>query len=217
MRLTVLQRRAWKALAGLSSRPVLFGGAALLAWDISTRPTQDLDLLWSGVDSLASLPAEVTAALQAAGFEVDTVQRAPTFVRLSARIGGEAIVLDLVAEPGAALSSPVAIDVDGVRLDVAPPSQLLVDKLCALLSRQEGRDLQDLAALLGSGLDLTTALAAAPARDGGFSALTLAWILRGWRMAPVGATCRWDAAMTAAMTAFRDDLVERLVAAVSTD
>jgi phosphoribosyl-dephospho-CoA transferase len=47
---------------------------------------------------------------------------------------------------------------------VETPHQLLVNKLCALLSRSELRDLVDVRVLIESGLDLTRALADCPAR-----------------------------------------------------
>ena len=63
----------------------------------------------------------------------------------------------------------------GLRIDAA--ADILVNKLCALVSRSELRDLEDVRALVASGLDLDRALDQAPSKDGGFSPMTLAWLL----------------------------------------
>lgn len=52
-----------------------------------------------------------------------------------------------------------------------------MNKLTALLSRWAVRDLVDVRALVASGEDLDRALRDAPAKDGGFSPQTLAWVL----------------------------------------
>ena len=84
-------------------------------------------------------------------------------------------------------------------------SPILVDKLCALLGRSEPRDLHDVRELLATGGDLSAALEDAPRKDGGFSALTLAWVLRG---VPAQLLER----QAAGLAGYRDELVERLVA-----
>ena len=55
--------------------------------------------------------------------------------------------------------------------------ELAVNKLVALLSRYELRDLADLRELLERGADFELALRQAPEKDGGFSPATLAWVL----------------------------------------
>jgi len=66
----------------------------------------------------------------------------------------------------------------GVFVDTA--RELLSQKLCALLSRTELRDLEDIGALLDAGGDLARGMADAATRDGGFSPPTLAWLLQAF-------------------------------------
>jgi len=94
---------------------------------------------------------------------------------------------------------------------------LLADKLCALLSRIEGRDLDDTVTLLGLGCDLAQALDDAFQIDRGFSPMTLAWILRTWPMKNVVAVERWDEAKVAQIDADRLRLAERLVDAAGSE
>lgn len=90
--------------------------------------------------------------------------------------------------------------------------EILVNKVVALLSRNELRDLADVLALVRRGGSLSDALAQAPKKDAGFSPLTLAWALRGWpieRLARLGGHSEDE---TKELLAFRDELVAQLLA-----
>ncbi len=155
-KLTPLQRRILRALAGRFTPPwTLTGGAALAGFHLKHRPTRDLDLFWHAQPVLGALPP------------------------------------------------PLLID---------SPHEILVNKLCALLGRAELRDLLDLKALLESGLDLGRALAAAPQKDGGFSALTLAWVLKDLRPAAVARQYGLSDAEAAELATFHGQLIQRLLA-----
>jgi len=88
-----------------------------------------------------------------------------------------------------------------------------VNKLCALLSRSELRDLVDVRALLASGGELVRALIDCPKQDAGFSPLTFGWALRGLPIARLAGSLGWPSSETADLEAFRDDLVQRVIAA----
>jgi hypothetical protein len=90
----------------------------------------------------------------------------------------EMTLVDLVADPVPLAEAPVEVNLGGARIWVDTPYQILVNKLCAILSRSELRDLEDTQALVATGLDLGRALADAAAQDSGFSPLTFAWVLR---------------------------------------
>jgi hypothetical protein len=75
------------------------------------------------------------------------------------------------------------LSVDGVEIEIDAEHEILVNKLCALLGRAETRDLRDVDALLRRGGDLRRALGDAPRKDGGFSPLTLTWVLQGLEFA----------------------------------
>jgi hypothetical protein len=87
-----------------------------------------------------------------------------------------------------------------------------VNKLCALLSRSEIRDLVDVEALLGSGGDLRRALEACPRQDAGFSPLTFAWCLQALSLRPLAAKLGIAGDRIGALERFRDQLVDRVLA-----
>lgn len=89
--------------------------------------------------------------------------------------------------------------------------EILTSKLCALLGRTELRDLEDVHALLLAGGELERALADAPRKDGGFSPLTLAWVLRGMPVGRLAGAAGWSRDAAEAIERFRDKLVDRLL------
>src|SRR5262249_7577428 len=101
-------------------------------------------------------------------------RRPQTSGRLLLRRGPESIVIDLVREyvEQALPEKPV---INGIRVD--PPEEILANKLCALLSRSEVRDLVDVRALEMAGYPLEGALKAAAAKDKGLTPAQLAWVL----------------------------------------
>jgi hypothetical protein len=88
-----------------------------------------------------------------------------------------------------------------------------VNKLCALLGRAELRDLVDLRALLEQGGNFEQALRDAPRKDGGFSPLTLAWVLKETSPVPAARTMGWTEAEIRELSAFHSRLIEKLIAA----
>ena len=205
-----LQLDLVKLLGGAGDDPpTLFGGAAILGTHASHRETHDLDFFWSPASTLGRRAAEVTARLEAAGFATERITTSPAFVRIRVSAGGESVVVDLVAEPRPRRREQVAIE--GVDVWASPRADLLTNKLCSLLSRQEGRDLWDVRVLLEAGEDLEAAIARAPDEDAGFSPLTLAWVLRDWPMHAVAQASGWEPELRDRLSVFRDELVERLI------
>jgi hypothetical protein len=90
------------------------------------------------------------------------------------RRGAEAVVIDLVREY-AEQAAPEKPTVNGIRVD--PPEEILANKLCALLSRSEIRDLIDVRALELAGFRVEDALRAAAAKDRGLTPAQLGWVL----------------------------------------
>lgn len=203
-----LQLRVLRLLSELPDRPILFGGGAIVGIHAPHRTTYDLDLMWCPTAELGDRTTMVERALVADGLAVERMVTSPAFVRLRVSSESESTIVDLVAEP--AVRAREAVEVSGVPVWAPPAVDLLTDKLCALLSRQEGRDLQDVHALIGAGESLDAALRLAPNRDSGFSALTLAWLLRGWPMGAVAKAAGWDAEMVTTMSTFRDEFVAAL-------
>lgn len=213
--LTPLQVHVLKLLASVRPAWTLTGGAALVGWYTRHRTTRDLDLFWPGEHVLGALPREVESRLRADGLTTEAIQHTASFERLRVSRGDAVVIVDLVADPTPAAEAPALLSVDGVEVRVDTPHQLLVNKLCALLSRSELRDLVDLRALLDAHGDLDRALADAPRKDGGFSPLTLAWVLRSLPIRVLAARLGTPTEEAIALEAFRDEFVERLTAAAA--
>lgn len=211
-KLTDLQVRILRCLSDIEPPWVLTGGAALAGFHTQHRGTKDLDLFWRGPTDLPAVAAEAERRLAAAGLRVTVVRRHPELVQLRVADDLRAIVVDLVADRAPSLEEPVSVSAGGVSFRLDSPHEILVNKLSALLGRMELRDLIDVQALLESGGDLRRALADAPRKDGGFSPLTLAWVLRSFEAGALAREAGWPPEKAEALVAFRDQLVERLVA-----
>jgi hypothetical protein len=171
--LSALQQDFLRAFFQREDRFFLTGGAALVGFHLGHRETHDLDLFTledvipEGMATAAEVARELSGTLE-------SLQTAPAFRRVLLRRGEEAIVIDLVRE----YVTQVAPDkplINGIRVD--PPQEILANKLCALLSRSEIRDLVDVRALELAGYRLEDALNAAAAKDSGLTPAQLGWVL----------------------------------------
>jgi hypothetical protein len=214
--LSALQVDVLQALAGVAPPWRLSGGAALVGFYTQHRTTRDLDLFWEQRE-LGALVRDVELRLVAVGLGVEVLQRDPAFCRLRVSREGDAVVVDLVAEPVPVIEAPVELSLGDVRLRVDTAHELLVNKLCALLSRSELRDLEDVRVLLDAGGDLQRALTDAPRKDGGFSPITLAWLLEQFPLAAMSRALGWTAAASTNLDEFRRRLIEQVMAAAKPD
>ncbi len=182
----------------------LTGGAALAAYHLGHRATDDLDLftttcdLEDGVVALRSVAEELGASLEA-------LRTSPDFRRFLLTVAGEAVVVDLVRDRVPQIYAD-KLDRDGILVD--PPAEILANKLCTLLSRCEVRDLVDVLFLERAGLRVEDALVPASTKDGGLTAAQLAWVLS---QVTVGPDARIPAGVKPdELQAFLEDLVTRL-------
>ena len=212
-KLTALQWRILQLLSDLQPPWTLTGGAALAGVYLKHRTTRDLDLFWHDRDRLGSLVDEARDRLTGAGLEVSSLQAGGTFSRLRVEKGGEVCLVDFVADPVPALERPHRIEIEGASIIVDTLHEILVNKLCALLGRAEIRDLVDVRALLDAGADLKRALGDAPRKDGGFSPLVLAWVLRDLRPEALAPVSDLTEEQAAELARFRDRLVLDLLEA----
>ncbi len=136
---------------------------------------------------------------------VESIQTSPDFRRLLVRRGEEAVLVDLVRERVVQLATEKLL-INGIRID--PPEEILANKLCALLSRSEIRDLVDVRALELAGYRMEDGLAAAALKDAGLTPAQLGWVLSqiilGNDLTPPGGVS------TAELREYLDELIARL-------
>lgn len=171
--LNKLQNDFLQAFFARENRFFLSGGAALVGFYFGHRETYDLDLftLENEIENGFRLVNEVAKELNA---NVESIQTSPDFRRLLVKREKEAIVIDLVREYVFQISAEKPI-INGIRVD--SPEEILANKLCALLSRSEIRDLIDVRELENAGFNLENALDVAAKKDSGLTPAQLAWVL----------------------------------------
>jgi predicted nucleotidyltransferase component of viral defense system len=200
----MLQKRFLTAFFARERRFFLTGGAALSGFHLGHRETHDLDL-FTLEDILEEATAEVYAIARELGAGLESVQTSPDFRRFLLRTQDDAIVIDLVRDRVKQLvvEKPV---IQGIRID--PPEEILANKLCALLSRAEIRDLVDVRALESVGYRVEEAIPAAARKDAGLTPGQLSWVLSQIRMGedlvPPGGVSRQE------LMRYLEDLVTRL-------
>jgi hypothetical protein len=172
-RLTPLQRDLLEAFFQRESRFFLTGGAALAGYHLGHRETADLNLFTTS-DLLTSGQAALQGAVAVLGASIERLHTAPGFHRQLVRPGRDAVVVDLVHDRTLQGPQP-KMGVGAIRVD--PPSEILANKLCTLLSRAEIRDLVDVLALEKAGYRAEDALRLAMQKDGGLTPAQLAWVL----------------------------------------
>ncbi|MEA2162046.1 MAG: hypothetical protein QOK37_173 [Thermoanaerobaculia bacterium] len=205
-----LQRRVLGILAGFEP-PFILGGGGALAIYFNHRQTRDLDLFWEEIDALADVPTLIQQRLRDGGVSTSVVQQTSAFVRLRAFDNVSAINIDLVADPTERLERPVLISMDNGEIAAESARDILVNKLCALVGRSELRDLFDIGTLISHGISLDEAIEAAPRKDGGFSPLTLAWVLQGLDVRPLMAASGFAAGDVDRIEQVRMGLIKKLL------
>lgn len=115
------------------------GGAALVASDLITRPTEDLDLFTAApTTSVTAAKDAFVQHLTRRGFDVATVHDGFTFCRLVVTRDGEETLIDLAID-----SPPRSRPVLTVLGPTLSPLELAGRKLLALFGRAEARDFAD--------------------------------------------------------------------------
>lgn len=171
--LNELQKEFLERFFAQDNRFFLTGGAALVGYYLHHRQTEDIDLftLEDEIERGFSLVNEIAREMDG---EVEPIQTSPDFRRLLLRRGENAVVIDLVHEYVYQLDREKIV-IGGVRVD--SQDEILANKLCALLSRSEIRDLVDVRELDKAGVDIESALLTAMKKDTGLTPGQLAWVL----------------------------------------
>ncbi len=203
-RLAPLQRDLLQTFFRRAPGWFLSGGAALAGFHLGHRTTEDLDL-FVAAPHLDEGGIALRAAVDELGATLEALTTGSHHRRFLVRRGAESVVVDLVHDPVPQIVADKPVT-DGIPLD--PPQEILANKLCALLSRSELRDLVDVRALEQAGFAIEEALPLAARKDGGFSPATLAWTLKRLPIAP---DARGIAGLSAAeLKHYRDALCDRL-------
>lgn len=169
-------RIAFSALAGKlpGVRYGLGGGNGLLIHEVTTRPTQDVDLFIGTLDDFTAVAALIDDGLERAGYKVDKTGDCGDLADWWP--GGEETGLadrEVTSPAGHVteleighfdlLEDPVIID----GIPVAALDDLAGNKACALINRRQARDYADAAALTTRGYSPASLLALARQRDPG--------------------------------------------------
>lgn len=176
-RLTNLQEQVLDAFFADTSGFYLTGGGALAGFYLKHRETRDLDLFTHDGVAFQARVLALPAWAQEHGFILTTQMEAPAFHRTLVSDGTDAVVVDLVHDASPQLGlDPVVVE----HIPLDPLSQIFVNKITALVGRQEERDIVDVVFLERQGFRLEDQIESALAKDGGCTPATLAWLLEPW-------------------------------------
>ena len=203
--LTELQDQILRRFFARRSEFFLTGGAALVAFYLHHRETHDLDLFtsYSVLDEGERALHEIAAELR---IDLETLRRSPDFRRFLLKSPAEGVVVDLVKDAAPQLLGKLSVQ--GVTIDSA--EEIFANKLCAILSRTEARDLVDIVRLEQAGYSPIAALDLARRKDAGMTASQLAWMLSTFPIPHDDASLYGLASEE--LERFRDSLVKRLTA-----
>ncbi len=163
-RLSSLQRDVLLEFFQKEQRFFLTGGAALAGFHLGHRETDDLDLFTTAY-VLNEGRQVLEAVAVSLGAELHGISDSPTHKRFAIRRGSENVKIDLVHDTHQ-LRAKVILD-DIIRVDSI--EEIAANKLTAILSRSEIRDLVDLKALEAAGVSIEDVMPLAMAKDGGLS------------------------------------------------
>lgn len=206
--LTSLQQDVLRRFFAHEGSFFLTGGAALAAYYLKHRTTDDLDLFCLEASAFERGPFVLRQVATETGATFAVRQDAPGFKRFTLTTVNEGVVVDLVLETVFQLCETKR-NIDGVLVD--PPEEIFANKLTALVGRMEERDLVDVYFLERTGLRAEAYLGAALAKDAGATPATLAWLLSEL---VIPDDAKLAAGMSAAeLRAFVSSLVQRFRAA----
>ncbi len=153
----------------------LAGGAALHLEPESLRYSNDLDYFNDSAERVASAYAEDRDLLIRAGYRVDTKLERAGFVRAIVTQADEATKVEWVHDTAWRFLPAIKDDLVGFTLH---PLDLAINKLLALVGRDEPRDFLDTLFVHEKTLSLGAAVWAATAKDPGFTPPMLLGLLR---------------------------------------
>ena len=180
--LTAFQADVAKAFLDRAPGFFLTGGAVLAGWELKHRTTDDLDFFTDSDEAMSMADAAVRGAAADLGAVASVLVTTPDFRRFLLSQNDETVRVDVVRDRAPQLRQKIIRD--GLRMD--PVEEIFVNKICALVSRSELRDLVDLHALEEKGLRVEEYIELAQKKDGGVTPATLAWLLGSLVAGPSG-------------------------------
>ncbi len=167
MPLTDLQARMLRILAaGRSPESYLAGATVLHRSDDSPRFSQDLDFFHDVADSVALCAEADAKTLLTADIDFEWLLRTPAFYRAVVSVGGEKLKLEWAQDSAFRFFPVQADDFCGYRLHDADAA---VNKILALVGREEVRDFVDILHLHRTYLSVGALAWSACGKDPGYS------------------------------------------------
>jgi hypothetical protein len=174
--LTEFQARVARLLASLRTPDsYLAGGAALHAGPGTDRYSNDLDYFHDSDARVASAFADDSKALVAAGYEIELEISQPGYLRATVRKGGESTKVEWAHDSEWRFLPAVRDETTGYSLH---PIDLAINKVLALVGRDEPRDFLDTLHVHRTVLPLGALIWAAAGKDPGYTPLALLDLLR---------------------------------------
>jgi len=148
----------------------LAGGAALHLEPRSRRYSADLDYFHDSVERTARAFKEDRTLLEAQGYEVEVDMAQPGYLRARVSRDGHATKVEWAHDSAWRFLPPIRDDIAGFTLH---PIDLAINKVLALVGRDEPRDYLDVLDIHETILPLGALLWAAAGKDPGFTPLSL--------------------------------------------
>jgi len=204
--LTALQKSILEMLSREDPSLFLTGGSALGEFYLHHRRSQDLHLFTTDEQAFAHSERLVTHVARKLDLTASILRTGAGFRRFLLEKGGEQIVLDIVHDTVPQIDPGKGV-LDGIQVDTF--REIAVNKVCALLSRSEVKDLVDLYFISRKGLDPVDLLPLGGRKDGGLTPAALAYSLSRIPLDSLPADMV-VAVSREEVSAFRDGLVDRL-------
>ena len=187
----------------------LTGGNALNLYYFKHRISEDLDCFTTDSVEFGRVQGLIAKTCGTIGATCVAKQDFTDFKRFLISRNAEQIVVDCVYERVRQLY-PEKRMIGKIRVDV--PEEMVANKLCALLGRTEYKDLVDLFVLQKNGFGAVENLPAAAKKDGGLTAVSLAYALENMDLSKMPDSLKSVVPM-AELERFRTDLRDHLLRA----
>lgn len=176
MPLTEIQRSILSAVAGnRTPDSYLAGGAALHFTPNSLRYSQDLDFFHDSAERVATAFEDDRRTLEAGGYQIDVQFSQPGFVRAVIEQSGNSTRIDWGHDSAWRFMPPIRDELGGFLLH---PVDLAINKVLALVGRDEARDFIDTLYVHEHTLRLGALVWAAAGKDPGFTPRSLLELLK---------------------------------------